>query len=439
MRIDCLSIQNFKAFEDRKFEFHKQFNLVVGINGSGKTSLLNALTVAVGAWAFSIKAPKDAHRNIAYDEIRRTLRDYGGLEVRFEVAEQAEIRANGWVPGFGDGFWTRYRQADGNTTWISSSKEKTNVFFKGINIVEAPQGPFAALAKGECVDLPLIAFYGCDRLWAPVESHLNTAETMAEQHSRLDGYKGCFHAYSSAKSLETWLQKQDIISYQEKSEPLGTLVLQKALANCLEGFERLSFMAKEGMAVVHFKDGRRVPFDDLSDGQRTVFSTIGDMVRRAVLMNPHLGSEVLNETPGVVLIDELDLHLHPRWQRRIIGDLRRTFPRIQFVCTTHSPQLIGQAKPGEIILLDAQGTGHPGQSYGMDSNWVLKHIMDSADRDPSVSQALDNLFDDIEEGRFDRAYEKLQNLRQEIGDHPELVEAEALIGRYTRFDSNTEG
>ena len=100
---------------------------------------------------------------------------------------------------------------------------------------------------------------------------------------------------------------------------------------------------------------------------------VADIARRACLLNPHLGGAVLEETPGIVLIDELDLHLHPKWQRRIIGDLRRTFPKIQFIATTHSPQLIGQVKPDEILLLDAEETEetrHPGQSYGMDSNWI---------------------------------------------------------------------
>jgi predicted ATP-binding protein involved in virulence len=163
-----------------------------------------------------------------------------------------------------------------------------------------------------------------------------------------------------------------------------------------------------------------------------MLAMVGDIAQKAAKLNPQLGANVLLETPGVVLIDELDLHLHPRWQRRVITDLRRTFPKIQFICTTHSPQLIGQAKSGEIILLDELQDEHPGQSFGMDSNWVLRHIMGSDDRDPQVAARLDEIFEDIEESRFEEAGVKVSELRKEIGEHPDLVEAEALISRYTR-------
>ena len=97
-----------------------------------------------------------------------------------------------------------------------------------------------------------------------------------------------------------------------------------------------------------------VPFGVLSDGQRNVVAMIGDLAFKAAQLNPHLGERVLTETPGVVLIDELDLHLHPHWQRHIAEDLRRTFPALQFIVTTHSPFIVQSARDGEIIALDAQ-------------------------------------------------------------------------------------
>lgn len=181
------------------------------------------------------------------------------------------------------------------------------------------------------------------------------------------------------------------------------------------------------------------PFFNLSDGQRCMLAMVGDIAQKAAKLNPQFGNQVLFETPGVVLIDELDLHLHPRWQRQVISDLRRTFPKIQFICTTHSPQLIGQVKSEEIILLDTQQGGHPGQSFGMDSNWVLRHIMGSVDRDPQVAESLDEVFEYIEESQFENAERKITELRRNIGEHPDLVEAEALISRYTRSPESQRG
>jgi len=88
-----------------------------------------------------------------------------------------------------------------------------------------------------------------------------------------------------------------------------------------------------------------------------LLTQIGDLARRVITLNPHLGRDALHQTPGVVMIDELDLHLHPKWQRRIIEDLRRVFPNIQFIVTTHSPFLIQSLRSGEeLVMLDGQPT-----------------------------------------------------------------------------------
>jgi predicted ATP-binding protein involved in virulence len=232
-----------------------------------------------------------------------------------------------------------------------------------------------------------------------------------------------------------WIARQSWITYQQQNRvPPAFTAVKTAVVGCVENAVNLYFDAVLGEVVVEMQGGAQ-PFSNLSDGQRTMLAMVGDIAQKAAKLNPHLGDRVLEETPGVVLVDELDLHLHPKWQRRVIEDLRRTFPKIQFICTTHSPQLIGQAKADEIIVLDApESSPHPGQSFGMDSNWVLRHIMGSDDRDASVAAKLDEVFAHIEEARFEEAQEAVKALRAEIGEHPELVEAEALIGRYSRFE-----
>ncbi len=170
----------------------------------------------------------------------------------------------------------------------------------------------------------------------------------------------------------------------EGRDEAGAAVKQ-AILGCLENAKRLWFDPRREQLVVSFHSDQVIPFSNLSDGQRTVLTLVGDIARRAITLNPHHQLQACAKTVGMVLIDELDLHLHPRWQRRVIQDLRRTFPALQFVCTTHSPQLIGQAKADEIILLTSTGqAAQPSQSFGMDSNWVLRHIlplrMDSSSR-----------------------------------------------------------
>lgn len=109
--------------------------------------------------------------------------------------------------------------------------------------------------------------------------------------------------------------------------------------------------------LLRYVDGRTVAFSELSDGYRNIVAMVADLAIKMVMLNPHLAKDALSKTPGVVLIDELDLHLHPKWQRRVVEDLRRTFPRVQFICTTHSPFIVQSLRSGEeLIVLDGQPT-----------------------------------------------------------------------------------
>ncbi len=170
-------------------------------------------------------------------------------------------------------------------------------------------------------------------------------------------------------------------------------------------------------------------FKNLSDGQRIVLTLVGDLVRRAATLNPHLADRVIQETSGVVLIDELDLHLHPKWQRHVAQDLKNTFPNIQFIATTHSPQLIGETPTEEVIPLSDGEATNPAQSFGMDSNWILQHVMGVEDRDPSIKRRIDEIERLIGDLNLQAAKNKIVEIRSEIGNHRDLVRFSAQIDR----------
>src|SRR5207249_3320339 len=135
--------------------------------------------------------------------------------------------------------------------------------------------------------------------------------------------------------------------------------------------------------------GNAQPFDNLSAGQRMMMALVADLAIKAVTQNAFLVPpdqlepedqplpRVLRQTPGMVLIDELDVHLHPKWQRRVATDLKETFPTIQFVCTSHSPQVIGEVSQDEVRMFHDQSIELPPVAYGADSNWILEHVMDA--------------------------------------------------------------
>jgi hypothetical protein len=217
----------------------------------------------------------------------------------------------------------------------------------------------------------------------------------------------------------------------------GFEAVKQAILGCIPGADDLLF-DPDRLELVLSMEGVCQPVSNLSAGRLAMLGMVADIAIRAVTQNAfllppdELGPEddplprVLRETPGLVLIDELDVHLHPKWQRRVADDLKRTFPAMQFVCTSHSPQVIGQL-PAEQIRLLPEMPGDPIQppsmALGVDSNWILDHSMGgAASRDPQTREHLRELQDAIMEGDLDAAERWLAKARQTMdGDDGEVT------------------
>ncbi len=423
MRIDRLTVSKFKGFDHREFVLSPSFNLLVGINGTGKTSALDALAVAAGSWFLGIRGI-EYPRHIEREDIRLAAREYEG-EIRFEEQYPVVVEAEGLV-------------MDRDLRWMREldSPQGRTRFGNATNIRDLARDAENGAREGKNITLPLISYYGTGRLWLEPrrETQVKQAErvTSKKELSRIEGYRNSIDPRLSVKDLVQWIARQSWVGYQQGKEKAVFQAVKKAIISCTEDAENLYFDPERGEVIVLMKEHGAQPFANLSDGQRCMLAMVGDIAQKAAKLNPQLGDSVLEDTPGVVLIDELDLHLHPRWQRRVIADLRSSFPRMQFIATTHSPQLIGQVDAKEIIVLDAKQQ-HPDQSYGMDSNWILKYIMGSSDRDPVVTQKLDEIRNLIEESKFAEARQQINRLRSSIGQHPDLVRSETLIDRYSRI------
>lgn len=429
MKINSLTIKNFRGFEEKSFEFSTSFNLLVGKNASGKTATLSAL--ALVAESSLIGFPGDNFK-MSYifkgSDVRLSAHCSGdtvNLERQYPVNLTAQITLND-AP---DEPFEMTRYFDGTSADVNEKGaiDPQTVISKTWNIAKK-------IANGESFPLSLIGYYGTRRSeWKSLDDFkLKSPNALEEWNSksRLEGYNQCLDPCPSVKKLVQWIGIQDWISYQEKQKTQSLLVVKKAILAGLEGAEDIFFDAKRGEVIVNLGQNEIQPLQNLSDGQRSMLALIGDMAIRAITLNPYLKENVLTETPGVVLIDELDLHLHPSWQRRIARNLQNIFPKVQFFCTTHSPQVLGQIHSESIIILD--DNKNPGKSFGMDSNWILKYIMNSDDRDPIVEKKIIDIFDDIDNERFEQVKPKISALREEIGTHADLVEAEALAFRNTR-------
>jgi predicted ATP-binding protein involved in virulence len=352
MRIDSLLLENFKGFQRRELTFHPQFNLVVGENGTGKTSLLDALAVAAGSWFLGVSGVDTRH--IYPHEVRlQAFPSEAGTH--WEGQYPCVIEARGSI-GHEPHQWRRSLNGPASRT--------TRIGAAGIKTLA--EQTTQAVREGQSINLPLISYYGTGRLWLVPREQGQVKEPpnslLSNKLSRLDGYKTSVDPRLSVSALTQWVARQSWFSFQQGGQDSQSFqVVRRALLNIIPGAEDLYFDAKLGEVVLRFANGEQQPFMNLSDGQRAMLAVVGDLAQKAATLNPHLGADVLSETEGVVMIDELDLHLHPTWQRHVIEDLRSTFPKIQFICTTHSPFLIQSLRSGEeLLMLEGQPTAKLG-------------------------------------------------------------------------------
>lgn len=348
MRIDHLTVRNFKGFEERSFDFpmsidappgRGSFHVLIGENGSGKTSALDALAVALGIW--HVAAPAAGWRNIDPAEVRLIARRTGDT-TRFDPAPSVEIEAHGIIAG-SRVTWKRLIREGGTRTTNAEAKEAL-ALIKSVTS-DAPGEPSSTL--------PVLAYYGAGRAWRSVREKSASIKPDMARRSRFDAYYYCLDGRIRDREINEWFLWEKLATLENNGERAGYRAVKSAVLGCLPGGQDILFDVDRKEIVVSLGD-RSVPFYDLSDGQRATVSLVADLAIKAVLLNPHFGEEVARLSPGVVLIDELDLHLHPRWQRCIVENLRGVFPAMQFVASTHSPFIVQTLRPGELVPLDAQ-------------------------------------------------------------------------------------
>ena len=258
---------------------------------------------------------------------------------------------------------------------------------------------------------------------------------------RWAAFYDCLNERIRIADLSVWFHREAIAAVNRggRLRP-GFEVVRQAVLRCVPGADRMWFDGDRGEIVLSIQ-GRAQPYSNLSAGQQTMLAIAADIAIKAVTQNNHLVPddgqvrlngglpEVLAQTPGVVLIDELDVHLHPRWQRRVATDLKTTFPKIQFVCTSHSPQVIGEVASEEIRMLDDEAVGRaPVHSFGLDSNAILEDVMGAESRSRRGEEAIEAVETALEDGDLDLARNELDHLKElQHGDTRDTARLEATI------------
>lgn len=341
MRIDNIKIQNFRGYKDLNVDLNPDFNLVIGDNGSGKTAILEALTVAIGSFFLGIRGvySRGFYKKDIYIATHEHNEEYL-FPVEVQTTGTIYNRTISWA-----------RTLNGPVPANRTTQKKADSI-KDIALKVDMQ-----VRNGEKINLPLLIYYATGRLFDVARDTDEQGKDAIEKKtisSRFRAYNRCLESKSTHKQFQNWFKGKELSRIQKNSNDVSFELVKstivKNLPNCINVYHEFDIDKPQGLKI-ELEDGRILPFNSLSDGTRNFFAIIADMSYKCITLNPHLKERALVETEGVVLIDELDLHLHPEWQRKIIGVLRDTFPKIQFIATTHSPFLIQETGQGQLIIL----------------------------------------------------------------------------------------
>lgn len=440
MRLQRLELTNFRGFAEHSITFHPNFNLLIGINGTGKTSLLEAAAVALGAWLQAF--PNTDTRNIrtrdvrsVYDEIGSQLRLLPQYPVR--VSAEAILPYLNGAESSDSEFklrWMRTLEGSGGRTTQAGARQ-----IKDVAALVARK-----VREGECVTLPIIRYFGAGRLWErarTTERHRDIArvQQMGEVDEHLDtafvgklsdpfyGYRTSVDKRANPDDLIRWIgqERRNEIDLERPSDALR--LVYKAILAMLPELEAVRFELRRNSLILQSCNGISTRFENMSDGYRNTIAIAADLAIKATMLNPHLGLDALSHTPGIVLIDELDLHLHPTWQRRIADNLRDTFPNVQFICTSHSPFIVQSLRSGEeLIVLDGQPTS---DTFNMTLEEVAEGLMrvDHAEvsgRYKEMKDTARRLLEDMEqhdlsdEAKFEKFQKRLAEETSPFADNP---------------------
>lgn len=387
-----LELENFRCFAKLKIEFDPQITVLVAQNGAGKTTVLDAIAIAFGLFVDNFN--NDTLATIIDADVRVAMttqisQDLREMEPQYPVAIQAvgEIDAKPLA-------WLSQRRAP---------KAPPNQLGPR-QIMEIGTAMQKAVTKGEPVVLPLIAYYGTNRLRDRMSATVSADDQEYERafFSRTAGYQNCLNPSASYQYFEKWFvyaAKADADLRNQMNEQTGArngdidtayTPLLKAVSQAVDcclgfsGWKNIRFSFVHRNLVMEHQEHGILEIEQLSDGVRNMIAMAADIAHRTVRLNASFGRDAALKTPGLVLIDEVDLHLHPAWQQVALENLVSAFPCIQFVVTTHSPQVISTVASERIrILADGEVFAAPKGTQGAESSRILKRVFGVELRPPN--------------------------------------------------------
>jgi predicted ATP-binding protein involved in virulence len=419
LRLKSIEIQNYRAIEYAHVDLNPHLTVLVGDNAAGKTAILDAIAAALNTM---IGGSRQALKSVAVKDFRVI----GKADQLGEVQRENSIHFK--VHEMNNGGWEcSYHLNDRfGDNFVNSVSDVNDVY------------RFRDRLRNEYFFAPVVASYGADRA-SPAAHRRNTAFLTKRQIaiSRAEGYDGALESRAVYDEAVEWFEALENYELRSSREVRGYRdsrldAVRKAVSMLVPELENLRMVGLPPRLMIDASlPGRPIEslfVDQLSGGYRVMLALVIDLARRMATLNPQLENPLSAE--GIVLIDEIDLHLHPRWQQLVVRGLRTVFPAVQFILTTHSPQVLTTLEPENVLSLrwiDGRLVQDEVLSTsGAESGRLMSEVMGVDERPPPGVSDFVRYLDEyrrlIKQGRWETLEaESLLSLMREISpDDPVL-------------------
>ena len=414
MRLQEISLKNFRAINTADIKLDGKSTVIFGINGTGKSSILRSINLLFANIINQVVNRKELKQNYAIQ-----LEDI--MFGRKETNLHANIDFDGEIFGYSHGMIRN----TGRKTDDKKSLDKIAAIFHEKYVSDEEQK-----------DIPIFANYGTNRLVLDIPLRIRT-------HHTFDIYSAFEKAIENKIDFRTffeWYRDQEDFENETKIETgdlsykdNALLAVRRAILAMLDDCSNLRVVRKPRLEMKIDKQNMSLNVSQMSDGEKCTLALFGDLARRLTLANPNKQDPLLGE--GIVLIDEVELHMHPSWQRKVLSVLRETFPNIQFIITTHSPIVLSEAdenynlffvdnKDGKFSIQKSQ------QLNGYDANAVLEQFMGTRSMNVKMQQFIDSIYRDIDQREYERAEDKINELAEITSEnHGDVIMARMELKR----------
>ena len=454
-RINKLTIKAFRGFENEiSIDFDKNLTVLIGVNGSGKTTLLDAIAgllifvpeqlLGKGSDTsefFNSMDINNTKKNLTSNIELSLWLDYPILEIEVEQGEKIK---EDWRLIENYRFDRKYKITPKSHDEVIIDEYSDEDFIDGnMNFTATLKTSFGEwLSISNNVALPIFAYYTIGR----IDRKSNTSQNNFAENDILSNYKRNELSKNSFnfETLQKWFALEKILTLTKKDRNTQAKSKDKKILEQVEeailkmiNDEKNTYSkidvewnehTPEGELV--FKKGKSLlRYSQMSSGEKTMIALVADLARQITIANPN-ATKPLEIGTGIVLIDEIDLHLHPRWQRRIVVTLRELFPKIQFIITTHSPLLISTIDKKHVRIIKNNKIQNSPYTKGRDLNAVITEVFDEPKRSLEYEKKLSDFYD-LLETNIDKAKNLLEELKNDFGDNDsEIIRAESYIEIY---------